>query len=112
MLTGYWIAQSQGIHMQCLQDSQSPGVVDAMPLLFSFVWRMFCVRPFEMLIWALSLIPLSELETSFGRYGYPAFVALNPKDGKFASLREAFDAPNVDHFVESLRSVSHLIVAP
>ena len=44
----------------------------------------------------------------FHRYGYPAFVAINPKDGKYSSLREAFDEANALHFVESLRSVRNV----
>lgn len=40
------------------------------------------------------------------RYGYPAFIAINPKERKYASLKEAFSYENARHFIESLRSVS------
>ena len=42
----------------------------------------------------------------FCRFGYPAFLALNPKDAKFANLRESFDKKNAVTFIEQLRSVS------
>lgn len=52
---------------------------------------------------------LSSTDATFlCSYGYPAFVAVNPKDKKYASLREAFNYDNARHFIESLRSVSQL----
>lgn len=39
------------------------------------------------------------------RYGYPAFIALNPKEAKYGALRESFDLEHAAEFIERLRQV-------
>lgn len=39
------------------------------------------------------------------RYGYPAFIALNPKEAKYAALRESYSYENAVTFIERLRQV-------
>lgn len=42
---------------------------------------------------------------TWGRYGYPALIALNPTEGKYATLKSGFTVTGIRDFVESIRSV-------
>jgi hypothetical protein len=39
------------------------------------------------------------------RYGYPALIALNPKEAKYATLKSGFTVSGIRDFVERIRSV-------
>ena len=54
--------------------------------------------------------PALETNLNVGGYGYPAFVALNPEKGKFASLRGGFAAASVREFLNAVRAGRERVV--
>lgn len=62
-------------------------------------------RPFSYLWAEGGSQPKLEAAFEVGGYGYPALIALNPADGKFAPLKSAFEPQSLVQFVEGLRQV-------
>lgn len=60
-------------------------------------------RPFSYLWAEGSAQPALEAALEVGGYGYPALVAFNPADAKFAHLKSAFEPQMLVQFVEGLR---------
>jgi protein disulfide-isomerase A6 len=55
----------------------------------------------------------TDLEKNFevGGYGYPAFIALNPAKGKYATLRSGFETAHVKEFLDSVRRGQEPVVS-
>lgn len=48
--------------------------------------------------------PELEANAGVGGYGYPAFIALNPSKGKYATLKGSFDAGSIKEFMDAVRT--------
>jgi protein disulfide-isomerase A6 len=86
----------------------SNGSCDGRP----FYWQMledlaakYKDRPFSYLWAEGGSQPNLEAAFEVGGYGYPALIAFNPGEGRWAPMKGAFEAEQLSHFIERLRQV-------
>lgn len=84
-------------------DSKSKGRNAAIDMLKELSLR-YKDRPFSW-FWAEGgSQPKLEANMDIGGFGFPAFVALSPSKGKYATLKGAFEADALKEFMDSVRS--------